>query len=105
MENFYDDELRNLYRKKKIKKVKKSNHKHNYTDILIISYFEFNGEKREHISLGKRCIFCGKQKKELMFITERVGEGYRIILEAKQILDKYPELDLYDEKGNKLDRH
>lgn len=88
MDHFDDDMMR--YKKKAKKKtIPKSNHKHNFEEVMII------GELNNHISrtLGERCTICGKTRYKSMFISEKdESTGFYRLLNENEILKKYGNL-------------
>lgn len=94
----YEDEDVKYRSKKKKKTPKKSDHKHIYEECLFI------WDNRVH--RGERCSICGKVGDVHFFETEPC-ENSRFVkmISGKQVLDKYPDLDIYDyNTGEKINR-
>lgn len=93
MENNIVHEKIKLKNKESLHKTKKSNHKHQYEDVLLRIALNSG---REHYSLGKRCKICGKTAITKYFITEqRLGRTY-LVLDSSKILELYQNLEIVD---------
>ena len=94
----YENGLVPKHKKKSKKTVKKSNHKHIYQPCLVVW--------DTHILKGERCEVCGKIGDVNFFETEPVEGRPHLcrLLGGQAILDKYPDLDIYDYKtGEKVE--
>lgn len=84
------------HKKKKIKTVTKSNHKHVYEDCLVLTTLL---KTRHFYVKGQRCDVCGKIG-ELNFIeTERTRKHSGRMLSQEEVLEKYKHLKKYNESG------
>lgn len=91
--SLYDSEDIPKYKKKSKKGgTKKSNHKHEFEDVLLIREF---GGRSSHV-MGKRCIHCGLIRDKNWFISERTSEGLYRMLSDEEILEKYKDLPCID---------
>ncbi len=72
-------------KKKKNSSVKKSNHKHEYEEVLV--YYLY----LKRWCLGKRCKICGKAQVTTIFLTEKVDNGYRM-LSSEEVFEKYKDI-------------
>ena len=91
---FDDDDTR--YRKKaKPKPTKKSNHKHNYIDVLLcytLSTVDFKtgaARQQEHLATGERCTVCAKMNFKKMFWGTK---------EEQALPELYPDYPIIDTK-------
>lgn len=66
----------------------KSKHKHQYSDCLV----KF---KDKWYGLGSKCIICDRLKVKTYMVTEK-KEGYYVMLEPEQILEKYKDLPIIE---------
>ena len=66
----------------------KSNHKHEYKEVLLMI------DGRPHPA--KMCIICGKKADIKYFVTERVPAGWRV-LSDKQIYEKWKDVEIIEE--------
>jgi len=93
----YTEDIVMPYKKKKQKHGKKSDHKHEYQDCLI--------KWGRSISVGKICSVCRKLVVVKFFETERNENGYYKMLNDREVLNKYPDLDIYEyDTGNLIER-
>ena len=86
------------HKKKKGKnkpRVKKSNHKHDYYDVLVKSTVY----GRPHYSFGKQCIHCGKVEITNYFISEKTESGAFRMLFGNEILEKYKFLKIVEDNA------
>lgn len=83
-EDYYDYEIPK-YRKKKVKSVKKSNHKHIYEPRKIEHCFGVAGYrdniKRKWVTVICKCQFCDKEKTESMTLAN--SEFNELIVKLK----------------------
>lgn len=99
----YESEFIPKHRKKSKKKSKKSDHKHLYEPCLV----HWLIQDSSHIMKGERCSVCGKIGDVDFFETEPVEGKPRLckLLGGKEILEKYPDLDIYDyETGEQIEK-
>lgn len=86
-----EDEI-GKYKKKKesniSKSKRKSNHKHEYKDCLLI-------EKENKPHKSKYCVICGKIDDVKFFETTKLNEHFYRQLKDKEIFDKYKELEQF----------
>lgn len=68
---------------------KKSNHKHEYEDVLIRT----KGDK-ECLCLGKQCKICGNKQITKYFITEQQGGHTALVIDPERIKQIYPDLSI-----------
>lgn len=100
IDDFYTEssECSNGYRKSTQKKKKKSDHKHDYKEVLLrVTYSNpFTGKLNQRLHLGKKCSVCGLIKETKWFITESTGDGYSRELTYDEIIKKYPDYEIVD---------
>lgn len=91
------------YRKKKAssrsKASKKSNHLHEYTNVLIRNKYNVNGNGILGYRLGKKCKICGKVATTQCLITSKQPDGTHLALKNNQILELYKDLEIVDGEG------
>lgn len=79
------------YKKKKqsniSKSKRKSNHKHEYKDCLLI-------DRDGKLHKGKYCKICGKIDDVNFFETEKSEYGYRV-LDDDEVFEKYKDLEKF----------
>lgn len=68
---------------------KKSNHKHNYKEAMIIS--KTYGD-RDHASVGEYCTICGKVKITHYFLTVPCKNGGRLMVDDNEVIKMYGHL-------------
>jgi hypothetical protein len=100
MKNFADylqDDIPK-YHKKKRKKCRKSNHKHEYSKEVLL---ERNTKYGKHYSYALMCNICGKIGKEKYFEFKADDKNpvYRRLLTQKEILGKYKGLPIFKIKN------
>ena len=93
MESNVTHEKIKLKNKESLHKTKKSNHKHQYEDVLLRIALNSG---REHYSLGKRCKICGKTTITKYFITEQRLDRTYLVLDSNKILGQYSNLEIVD---------
>ena len=71
------------HKKKKVKKVKKSKHKHVYKDYLL-----FEQLKKQYYR-AKACSICGKVYEIYFIETKKLENGDSVVLCQDEILEKY----------------
>ena len=83
---------------KQNKKKKKSNHKHDYKEVLLRVTFSnpFTGKLNKELHLGKKCSVCGQIKETTWFITEKLDNGLSRQLTYDEIIKKYPDYEIVD---------
>lgn len=91
--DYYDKEIPKYRKKRKKKNVKKSDHKHQYIDVLI----RRKNKESFWYSHGKVCKVCGRIGEERYFETEEVeGKGYFRCLTQEELLEKYKDLPIFE---------
>ncbi|XZH78785.1 hypothetical protein ACSW8S_18120 (plasmid) [Clostridium perfringens] len=75
------------HKKKKVKKVKKSKHKHVYKDYLL-----FEQLKKQYYR-AKACSICGKVYEIYFIETKKLENGYSVVMCQDEILEKYKDLE------------
>lgn len=63
----------------------KSDHKHEYVDCLFI--------EKTFPHKGTYCKLCGKIGDLSFFETTKTEDGYRLVLEAEEVFEKYKDLE------------
>lgn len=96
IDNFYTNEKMPHKKKKEKNTKKKSDHKHIYRKVLLklIRDNKYPWLIAEHYSIGEKCEICGKINLTEYFITEKRDDGYYTVLESKEILKKYSNLEV-----------
>lgn len=102
IDNMIDNQYKSTpYKKSKhsstSKSHKKSNHRHNYEEVLIRTVYNGILNKPEYsLHIGKRCSICGKISIVKYIITRKTEHGTYLMLDNNQILEMYPNLPVYD---------
>jgi len=79
------------------RKIKKSNHKHEYKGVLIKSDTQFG----ETYHYGEQCNICGKiNNKRILETKRKEGSPFSIMLSQEEILDKYKDLKIVEKLTN-----
>ena len=91
IEEYYESqEISNGKRKPK-KTVKKSNHKHNYEEVILISNDDTLPLK------GRRCTVCGKID-VVGFFTKMDSKGFSRIMRYEELIKDNPNMDIIEGK-------
>lgn len=94
------EDAQTSYRRKKESSVskskRKSKHKHEYRECLIRTINKSNGKDIETLHLGRICNICGKTHIDKYFITEKTEHGTHLLLNNKDIKEKYRHLEIID---------
>jgi len=90
-----DNEVPKYKKKTKSKTPKKSNHKHDYSDEILVKEAFACGVSLH--SYGHRCVICGKIMRDFLFESERCEETglYRMLTEDEK-LEKYKHLEIVE---------
>lgn len=84
------------YKKKASKKAPaKSNHKHDYSEEVLVHTISTNRDVSWY-SLGKRCKICGKTKIVRGFFTKPAGPASLVMLENSEVLAMYKGLPIVE---------
>lgn len=89
-ENYYCLDKEIPYRKKKgSRKIKKSNHKHEYEEVIVTT------DKHRFISKGRQCKVCNKTEEVGVFTEKEEGRHYtRMLNDLEEIKELYPEMKI-----------
>ena len=91
-------EISNGKKKSKPKKHKKTDHKHEYTEVLLREEKTnpVTGKKNYWVMLGEKCIVCAQMRVKKWFLTEKGEDGYYRQLTYEEALKKYKGLEIID---------
>lgn len=80
------------------KKSKKSDHKHEFKDVLlrVSTKDPLTGKEKKSLHLGKKCESCNLIRETQWFITESCGNGYSRTLDYDEIIKKYPDYEIIE---------
>lgn len=80
------------------KKKKKSDHKHQFEEVLlrVSTKDPLTGKAKRSLHLGKRCSICKMIKETGWFITEKTEDGMYRTLTYDEVIAKYPDYDIVD---------
>lgn len=89
----YLDETVPYKSKRKKAKTKKSDHKHNYIPVIVLTYFSLTSES-PFISIGKECNICGKViSGKMVTVKENENSRFsRLITDLDTVKSLYPNL-------------
>ena len=86
-----ENEISNGYKKSKKKSVSKSDHKHDYEDVIL------KWEDSSMYTTGGMCKICGRIKEgEMLFTKERNANNMRYVrlMDFNEIKEVYPDIKL-----------
>ena len=94
--NDWDEDYVFPYKSKKKIKKNKSNHKHNYEEI--IGKMSVKNSDRPHYVIAKKCSICGKVEIVEFFITSPVPNKplRKLVSVLDEIKEMYPNLQVVD---------
>ena len=95
MDNYFQ-EVPKHKKKAKHKPPKKSDHKHQYYDVLIHEKKYVLGKMIDCYYLGEKCSICSAWETTQIFLSEKMENGYSRMMSNERILEKYKDLELID---------
>lgn len=87
------------YKKKSNKTTKKSNHRHDYIDCLLLD------KSSNHYHASQYCSICGKIGETKFLESEETPEGYHHILSDSEIVEKYKDYEIKEVEEIFKDRY
>ena len=99
MYNNYEEKFFNIipkHRKRKSKKNKKANHKHEYKKYIgYIPEYQILNTAKEKFFLVETCIYCDKIGKLEFWVSRRTEDGYyKVLNNIKEIKKLHPDLEV-----------
>lgn len=93
-----NNEISNGRKRSKPKKHKKADHKHNYIEVILREEKTnpVTGKKNYRAMLGEKCTICSQIKVKNWLLSERLEDGYYKLLNYKEIVEKYKDLEIID---------
>jgi len=90
-----DNDMPKYKKKSKTIKPKKANHKHDYSDEVLLKEAFACGVSLHTFAV--RCVICGKIMRDFLFESVRCEEtGFHRMLSEKEKLDKYKHLKIVE---------